>query len=83
MKSLHHKNTRRWKRAITEFDVPHELAKMLLYLEGPHKMLLHYQLLDEQPCATVFVDKPLSSADLAALFVCIGRTRCAARVVHP
>ena len=58
MKFPHHKNARRWKRAVIEFDVPHELAEMLLlYLEGPRQTLLQYQLLAEEPCVTVFMDK--------------------------
>ena len=38
---LHHKNERKWQKAVIAFDVPTELAEMLfLYLEGPRKVLL-------------------------------------------
>lgn len=53
----HHKNARRWKRAVIEFDVPSDLAELLLlYLEGPRKLLLQHTLLAEETCDTVFMD---------------------------
>ena len=54
----HHKNERKWKKAVIAFDVPSELAEMLLlYLEGPRKVLLQSELMAEETCDTVFMDK--------------------------
>lgn len=54
----HHKNERKWQKAVIAFDVPTELAEMLfLYLEGPRKVLLQAELMAEETCDTVFMDK--------------------------
>ena len=66
MQFPHHKNAQRWKKAVIAFDVPPELADMLLlYLEGPRKTLLQHCLLNEESCDSVFMDKqcrPFSSS---------------------
>ena len=66
IKLPHHKNERKWNRAVIAFDVPSELAEMLLlYLEGPRKALLQSELLADETCDFVFMDKrcrPFSSS---------------------
>ena len=55
MQFPHHKNARRWRRAEICFDVPPELADMLLlYLEGPRKTLLQHCI--QETCEFVFMD---------------------------
>ena len=68
IKFPHHKNERKWKKAVIEFDVPSELAEMLLlYLEGPRQVLLQAELNADEACDTVFMDKrcrPFTSSTL-------------------
>ena len=68
IKFPHHKNEHRWNRAVIEFDVPSELAEMLLlYLEGPRKALLQAELDAEEVCDTVFMDKRCRPFDASTL----------------
>ncbi|KAL3144600.1 hypothetical protein ABBQ32_004324 [Trebouxia sp. C0010 RCD-2024] len=53
----HHKNARKWGKAVIEFDVPSDLAQLLhTYLGAPRKALLEHHLLIGDACPYVFMD---------------------------
>lgn len=53
----HHKNARKWGKAVIEFDVPSDLAQLLqTYLGSARKALLEHHLLIGDTCPYVFID---------------------------
>ncbi|KAL3152850.1 hypothetical protein ABBQ38_012165 [Trebouxia sp. C0009 RCD-2024] len=57
IQSPHHKNARKWGKAVIEFDVPSDLAQLLhTYLGAPRKALLEHHLLIGDTCPYVFMD---------------------------
>ena len=57
IKLPHHKNARKWGKAVIEFDLPPDLAQLMhTYLGAPRKALLDHHLLIGDTCPYVFMD---------------------------
>ena len=57
IKLPHHKNARKWGKAVIEFDLPPDLTQLVhTYLGAPRKALLDHHLLIGDTCPYVFMD---------------------------
>ena len=57
IKLPHHKNARKWGKAVIVFDLPSDLAQLMhTYLGAARKALLDYHLLIGDTCPYVFMD---------------------------
>ena len=80
IKLPHHKNARKWGKAVIVFDLPSDLAKLLhTYIASPRKALLDHHLLIGDTCPYLFMDMHGRGFQDAAVFTLYWQKRLVSR----